>query len=517
MMALSQSFGQQQKQSLQQRLSPQQIQYIKLLQLPTLMLEQRIKQEIESNPILEPDEGEELEVDGAETSDTSETTDSADSDSSSEEESSVDDMNDIDWEAYFHDDADEYSPSYRRDDREDWQDLPKPYISSLVELLEHQTALLDLEESQKKLADQIIGSIDADGYLRRDLSTIIDAVAFNDGVIVSNDEAEEVLHQIQRLDPPGIAARNLRECLLIQLEVLDLNDPNRNLAIEILDKAWPQFENKHYDKILKKLNITKEQLRKAQQLILMLDPKPGDADVYLNPNHFIVPDFEVFYEESGDDAGSEQGDFVIRLNERNRSNVRISHRYKEMWDALESDRKGKSIGKSDHADDSQEARKFIREKMESARWFIENIRQRQQTLLETMKTIVALQEDFFKTGKGLRPMILKDVAERIHMDISTVSRVVNGKYVQTPFGVFELKYFFTEGLETDSGESVSNREIKNVLQEIVAGEDKSTPFSDDALAALLKSKGFPIARRTVSKYRDQLGISVARLRKEMGG
>ena len=577
---------------MQQRLSPQQIQYIKLLQLPTLMLEQRIKQELENNPALELEEDDttndepsaESETDSDELSsddesaasntteseESSETDSSQTDDESDDEPSAVDENPEIDWESYFHNDEDEYVPSYSKE-QEDWRDLPKPYKTSFTEQLEQQVELLNLDERQQKVADQIIGSIDSDGYLRRDLDTIIDSVAFNDDVLVTPSEAEQVLHQIQRLDPPGIAARNLRECLLVQLELMDSNRPGRKVAMDILEKAWPQFEKKHYEKIRRKLNLTDEQLRGANQIIMLLDPKPGESDEYLNPDQFIVPDFEVYYEESieGDE---ETGDFIIRLNSRNMPGIKISRYYREMWESMEkkesgnedngnkerdgrapdgrgrdSDRgpdgkggdpaqgadAGKRGGKGlDRANEEKAsdkraedpngrsevkaARQFIRDKIEAARWFIESIHQRRNTLMAVMQTIVALQEDFFKTGKGIRPMILKDVAERIRMDISTVSRVVNGKYVQTPFGVYELKYFFTEGLETDTGESISNREIKNILLEMVSSEDKSQPLSDQALAGILEKRGYPVARRTVSKYREQLNIPVARMRKDIG-
>ena len=528
-----------QTQSLQQRLSPQQIQYIKLLQLPTLMLEQRVKQEIETNPVLEMDEESTVEeqVETQEEAGDTDTANTDESDTTEEETSAVDENEEIDWDSYFPEDEDEYVPAYNKE-QDDWRDLPKPYRSSFMEQLERQVELLNFDERQQKVASQIIGSIDSDGYLRRDLDSIIDAVAFYDGVMVTIAEAEKVLYQIQRLDPPGIAARNLRECLLIQLEVMENSQPCRKLAMDILEKAWPQFEKKHYEKIRRKLNITENQLREAHQLIMLLDPKPGESDDYLNPDQFIVPDFEVYYEEAVEGSDSDAGEFVIRLNNRNMPNVRISRHYKELWEEIGSSKKQKNGDKKGDdqsgqtesareklgrdtkgardAKEDKEARQFIRDKMESARWFIESIQQRRNTLMSVMRTIVALQEEFFRTGKGIRPMILKDVAERIQMDISTVSRVVNGKYVQTPFGVFELKYFFTEGLESDTGESISNREIKNIVRDLVSNEDKSRPLSDQALARELEKKGYPVARRTISKYREQLNIPVARLRKDIG-
>ncbi len=509
---IRQSQSVRQSQTLQQRLSPQQIQYIKLLQLPTLQLEQRVKQEIEANPVLELDDDVTLDEDNTVSDDTEQIMDPDDpspgqSDSDSpEDQESVDDSHEIDWDSYFQDDDNEFVPGYRSDQGE-WKDMPKPYKTGFMERLEQQVELLDLDEKQQKIAAEIIGSIDPDGYLRRELDAIIDSVAFSEGVLVSNQEAEDVLYQIQRLDPPGIASRNLRECLLVQLEVMDSRNPARQLAMEILETSWPYYKKKHYDKILRKLNISEKQLREADQVIKLLDPKPGESEEYLNPDQFIIPDFEVYYEESMEESDGETGDFVIRMHHRNVPSVRISRHYKELWDSMD---------KNSNRNGDEETRQFIREKMDSARWFIESIQQRKNTLMSVMKTIVALQEDFFRTGKGIRPMILKDVAERVGMDISTISRVVNGKFVQTPFGVFELKYFFSEGLETDSGESVSNREIKNILLDLVSKEDKMNPLSDQALADELSRKGYPVARRTISKYREQLNIPVARMRRGIG-
>ena len=509
---IRQSQSVRQSQTLQQRLSPQQIQYIKLLQLPTLQLEQRVKQEIEANPVLELDDDVTLDEDNTVSDDTEQIMDPDDpspgqSDSDSpEDQESVDDSHEIDWDSYFQDDDNEFVPGYRSDQGE-WKDMPKPYKTGFMERLEQQVELLDLDEKQQKIAAEIIGSIDPDGYLRRELDAIIDSVAFSEGVLVSNQEAEDVLYQIQRLDPPGIASRNLRECLLVQLEVMDSRNPARKLAMEILETSWPYYKKKHYDRILRKLNISEKQLREADQVIKLLDPKPGESEEYLNPDQFIIPDFEVYYEESMEESDGETGDFVIRMHHRNVPSVRISRHYKELWDSMD---------KNSNRNGDEETRQFIREKMDSARWFIESIQQRKNTLMSVMKTIVALQEDFFRTGKGIRPMILKDVAERVGMDISTISRVVNGKFVQTPFGVFELKYFFSEGLETDSGESVSNREIKNILLDLVSKEDKMNPLSDQALADELSRKGYPVARRTISKYREQLNIPVARMRRGIG-
>lgn len=476
-----------QRQSLQQRLSPQQIQFIKLLQLPTQALELRIKEELEVNPVLEDaDTWEDAEP----TEPDPDPTEAADPDVTDP----TDRNQEIDWESFLHNEDSEglRSPRQRNDD-EDWRDLPKPYHESLLEDLEKQVGMLTLTEAEEALAEQILGSIDEDGYLRRDLQAITDAVAFHRGMIIRLEEAERVLRKIQRLDPPAIGCRNLRECLLIQVELMPHSRPGRDLAYRILDQEWDHFEKKHFEKIKRRLDLPDEEMRQAYELILSLNPKPGgvadDADT--RPTEYVVPDFMVDVQPDGE--------FMVHLHTRNLPPLRISPQYKKMWD--------------EHKGDA-ETRQFIRQKLESAKWFIDSIQQRQQTLLTVMTTIVALQETFFRKGDGLRPMILKDVADRVGMDISTISRVVNGKYVQTSFGVFELKYFFNEGLETDSGEEVANRELKNLVQEIVSSEDKSKPLSDDAIAEILASKGFKVARRTVTKYREQLDIPVARLRKE---
>ncbi len=491
------------KQSLQQRLSPQQIQYIKLLQLPTLALEQRIKEEMELNPVLE---------DGESDSDDLHDVNSEESDqdnaTESEETEAVDEHEEIDWESFLADDELEGMPNSRYNpEEEEWRDLPKPYHESLLEELEKQVGLLAFNDREQLVADQILGSLDSDGYFRRDLNAIIDSIAFNDGVLIMEEEAEHVLRQIQRLDPPGIAARDLRECLLIQLEIMDEETPGRNTAFTMLSEHWDLFEKKHFDKLTKKLNIDEDSLRDAYECIQLLDPKPGFTESSPDSHNYVIPDFEVIFEPKSEDDDAD-GEFIINLNSRNAPSLKISPKYRQMWDDL-------SRKKNNSSKDINETKTFIKNKIESAKWFIDSIMQRQNTLMSVMQTIVALQEDFFKFGEGLKPMILKDVAERINMDISTISRVVNGKYVQTAFGTYELKYFFNEGLETEDGEEVSNREVKNILQTLVENEDKKKPLSDSALADALKEKGYLIARRTISKYREQLGIPVARLRKSL--
>ncbi|PWN06079.1 RNA polymerase factor sigma-54 [Rhodohalobacter mucosus] len=501
-----------QKQSLQQKLSPQQIQFVKLLQLPTIGLEQRIKEEIELNPVLE-------EADPAATEESLSEKEAEWERENPEEQKSedepdidpVDQNEDIDWDSFLHNteyDGTGYSgsssPSGSAD--EDWRDLPNPYHETLLEELEQQVTLLDLNDEEMLIADQILGSLDEDGYFRREIEAVVDNIAFNHGKLVSAAQVEDVRQKIQELEPVGIASRDLRDCLICQARLSDGDSEIRDLAVTMLKDEWDAFEKKHFDKLRKRLDADDETLKEVFDFIRGLNPRPGAvSDPESDSRNYIEPDFEVYYEPAGEE-GEEDGEFVIRLNQRNIPPLRISPDYKRMWDQLKKE-SGKGEGK--------QARNFIRDKVESAQWFIDSIRQRQQTLMTTMRTIVALQDDFFKHGDGLKPMILKDVAERIGMDISTVSRVVNGKYVQTNFGVYELKYFFSEGLETESGDDVSSREVKNILQRVIDNEDKKKPLSDQALTDILREKGFKVARRTVSKYREQLQIPVARLRKQI--
>ncbi|MCC5942388.1 MAG: RNA polymerase factor sigma-54 [Balneolaceae bacterium] len=491
-----------QKQSLQQKLSPQQIQFVKLLQLPTLGLEQRVKQEMETNPVLEeadPLIEERVDLEDPEWEKKERDEDDPDIDP-------VDQNEEIDWESFLHNteyDGVNYSVSAGD---EEWRDLPNPYHESLLEELEQQVSLLDLSEEEMLISDQILGSLDEDGYFRRDTEAVVDNIAFNHGILVKKEQVEEVRKRIQNLDPLGIASKSLQDCLLCQVKHTDGNRRVREIALELLKNEWDAFEKKHFEKLKSRLEIDDEDLKKVFSLVKSLNPRPGAVVSRDEENqHFIEPDFEVWFEPTDEDDTSGEGEFVIRLNQRNTPPLRISPEYKQMWDSMKKGAKN----------EDPQAKKFIKEKVESAQWFIDSIRQRQQTLMKTMRTIVALQEEFFKHGEGLRPMILKDVAERIEMDISTVSRVVNSKYVQTHFGVFELKYFFSEGLETESGEDVSSREVKKILEDVIDNEDKSKPLSDQALTDILKKKGFKVARRTVSKYRESLNLPVARLRKQL--
>ena len=487
----------QQKQELQQKLSPQQIQYIKLLQLNTLDLEQRIKEELEENPLIEEGldeeekrEEEKLDSTAEEMENELETTD--------EEEFDVEDLLNNSDDLYGY----KANPNYSAD--EDDRERPMPSDRTLTERLKDQISFLNLNETDAIIAEQIIGSIDEDGYLRRPVESIIDDILFNHGVEISEEDVESVLKQVQSLDPAGIAARELQECLLLQLYRMDEDVEGRGTAIEMLEDHYKAFTMKHFDKLKKRLDVDDKELKAAFDLIRQrLDPKPGEGE-FSEETNYITPDFTVRYVD---------GEFVINLNGRNAPDLHISRHYRKMLEKL---KKQKESEDADEVD--EETEEFLKDKFSSApaRWFINSINQRRHTMSLVMDAIVQLQKDFFRYGEGnLKPMILQDVAEIIEMDISTVSRVVNGKYVQTEWGVYELKYFFSEGLETVDGDEVSNKEVKAELQRIVDAEDKTDPLSDQKLADQLEEKGFKIARRTVSKYRKHLGIPVARLRKQI--
>ncbi|MEX0845800.1 MAG: RNA polymerase factor sigma-54, partial [Balneolaceae bacterium] len=496
-----QNISQKQQQSLQQKLSPQQLQYIKLLQLPTIALEQRIKEELEENPVLE-----ERSLEEAETTSLSQD----DNTNEKQEDDALESLeeHEVDWDEFDSNteyDGESFSTTYNPD-MEEWRDLPNPYQASFLEQLEDQVALLGLSDEEQLVADQIIGSLDEDGYFRREPEAVVDNIAFNHGILLDFEIVEKVRAKIQQLEPVGLASRDLQECLLVQLKASDKSLAGRDLAIKIVRDTWKAFEKKHFSKIIQKFDISREELQEAFEAIRHMDPRPGSvASDMEETQNYIEPDFEVYWKGERD-GETQRGEFVINLNQRNAPSLRISPEYKQMWQDIKAKKKKNT---------DAETRSFMKSKIDSAQWFIESIRQRQNTLMNIMKTIVALQEDFFKYGEGLKPMILKDVAERIGMDISTVSRVVNGKYVQTHFGVFELKYFFNEGLETESGEEVSNREVKNILQNLIDNEDKQKPLSDQELTDKLKEMGFKVARRTVSKYREQLNEPVARMRKQV--
>lgn len=476
-------------QSLQQKLSPQQIQFIKLLQVPTAELENRIEEELELNPVLEEGEPEESEDEFKEDEDREEETESKEED--------------IDIKDYLQDDDYSGYKTHNDVDDDDDKEMPMPTSSSLHETLLTQLGFLGLSDHQLVIGKQLIGSIEGDGYIRRDLEAIVNDLAFSQGIETNLEEAEEILKRIQNFDPAGIAARNLQECLLLQLERMDDGqDVDVIVAKRILNECYEEFTKKHYSKILKKLDLDDEEfIKDAIELIVRLNPKPGgETSSGMVKNQYVIPDFIL---------SNNNGKLELALNSRNAPELRISRSYNEMFKAYDkSDKKDKKL---------KEAVSFVKQKLDAAKWFIDAIRQRQLTLLKTMRAIVDFQYEYFLEGDDtkLRPMILKDIAQIINMDISTVSRVASSKTVQTDFGVFPLKYFFSEGISTNTGEEVSSREVKQIIKDLIEQEDKNKPFSDDKLEDLLKAKGYNIARRTVAKYREQLNIPVARLRKEL--
>lgn len=474
-------------QTLTQKLSPQQIQFIKLLQIPTVELETRIEEELETNPALE--EGAEQPEESTEQSEEIE-----------EKAETADE--EISFEDYLHDDYSGYKMQGdgNNPDDED-REMPIATSTSLNEQLIDQLGFLKLDDRQMKIGEQLIGSIENDGYIRRDLEAIINDLAFSMNIETDSDELEEILRKIQTFDPPGIAARNLQECLLLQLERKADHSPDVELGITIIEDCFADFTKKHYDKIIKKLNIEDAETLKASiNLITKLNPKPGGSSGEMVKTQYLIPDFLLT---------NDNGKLELTLNSRNAPELKISRSYSEMMDTYDkSNKKDKKL---------KETATFVKQKLDAAKWFIDAIKQRQQTLLNTMRSIVNFQYDFFITGDEgkLRPMILKDIANDIKMDISTVSRVANSKSVQTEFGIYPLKFFFSEGISTDSGDDVSSREVKQQLKGLIDAEDKKKPLSDDKLEKLLKQKGYNIARRTVAKYREQLNIPVARLRKEL--
>jgi RNA polymerase sigma-54 factor len=477
-------------QSLSQKLSPQQIQFIKLLQVPTAELDTRVEEELEINPALEEGKDEDKKDSEEEFED------------NYEEESNFEEK-EVNIEDYLNDDYSGYKMqgdgNYTSE--EDQREIPVSGGISLHEQLIAQMGFLKLDERQKIIARQLIGSIENDGYIRRDLEAIINDLVFSQNIETDVDEIEEILRKIQTFDPAGIAARNLQECLILQLERKEHpDDTTVQNAIKILSECFEEFTKKHYSKIQKKLDLGEEELKESVNMITRLNPKPGGTSDGLVKTQYIIPDFILT---------NTDGKLEISLNSRNAPELRISRSYSEMFDAFEkSDKKDKKL---------KDTVTFVKQKLDSAKWFIDAIKQRQHTLLKTMQAILDFQGDFFYEGDEtkLKPMILKDIAERIEMDISTVSRVANSKSIQTEFGIYPLKYFFSEGIATDSGEDVSNKEVKSVLQSLVDNESKKRPLSDDKLVKMLNDKGYNIARRTVAKYREQLQIPVARLRKEL--
>lgn len=480
-------------QKLQQKLSPQQIQLMKLLQVPTIELEQRIKQEIEENPALE--EGDDLHDDDLPTEDQA-IAENEDVGSDTENE-----RDDFDLSDYFQDDD---TPDYKLSVKnsgpdEEEREMPLAGGTTFQDNMMAQLGLRDIDERTEQLAEHLIGNLDEDGYLRRELDAIVNDLAFTQSVICTRAELELALREVQNLDPAGVGARDLRECLLIQVRRMP-HSLEQRVAEVILNKHFEAFSKKHYDRILDKLEIDEEALKEAIDLIVHLNPKPGNTIRETDkPAQEIIPDFSVM---------AIDGQLELSLNSRNAPELRVSRAYREMMQDYARNKKDK---------DAREALQFIKQKLDSAKWFIDAIKQRQHTLLLTMEAIMELQREFFLTGDEtkLKPMILKDIAERVGLDISTVSRVASSKYVQTNYGTFLLKFFFSESLSTDSGEEVSTREVKKILKDAIEAENKQKPLTDDELTALLKEKGYNIARRTVAKYREQLNLPVARLRKEL--
>jgi len=484
------------QQKLLQKLSPQQILLMKLLQIPSMALEQRIKQEIEENPALE--ESSTTDEDQSEDIDRD---DELGDDATEEDYDSREDEFDLD--DYIQDDE---IPSYKTSTNnqsadDEHRDIPYASGMSFHDMLLSQLGLRILTDKQKAIAETIIGNLDDSGYLQRDINAMVDDLAFAQNISVADDEILEVLQIVQEFDPAGVGARNLQECLLIQLRRKQ-NEDNlaTGLAIIILENYFNEFVKKHYEKIMKKAKITEEELKNALNEVLKLNPKPGNSlGETTKTNQYVIPDFMI---------NNTNGELELTLNSRNAPELRLSRTYMNMLEAYAENKKDKQ---------KKEAFMFVKQKIDSAKWFMEAIRQRQNTLFVTMNAIMGFQRKYFLTGDEtkLKPMILKDIADIVNLDISTISRVANSKYVQTPFGTFLLKSFFSESMQTESGEEVSTREIKKILSDCIETENKGKPHTDEQLTNILKEKGYNIARRTVAKYREQLNIPVARLRKEL--
>jgi len=476
---------------LLQKLSPQQIQLMKMIQLPTQAFEQRLKQELEENPALESGKENENEFEDTQSND--------DYDETGNDNIDAEDIN---IDEYLSDDEipnyKTQANNYSSDDEE--KHIPYASGTSFTQHLKTQINTFRLTEEEEIITDFLIGSIDDSGYIRRDLVDILDDLAFTQNIFTTQEELERLLKIVQQLDPAGVGARDLRECLLIQLR-RKKEKPSRTLAINILDQSFDHFVKKHYKKLLQKFHISEEELKEGIQQIEKLNPKPGGSFVGGNKiAEQIVPDFTVRIIE---------GELELTLNSRNAPELHISNEYNNLLKGYK-DSKDKSKAQKD-------AVQFIKQKLDAAKWFIDAIKQRQQTLFLNMNAIIEHQKEYFLTGdeRKLKPMILKDIADVINMDVSTVSRVANSKYISTPYGTKLIKEFFSESMKNDQGEDVSTREIKNILETVINEENKKKPLTDDKLAVLLKEKGYPIARRTVAKYREQLDIPVARLRKKI--
>ena len=464
---------------LSQKLSPQQIQLMKLIQLTTAELEQKITNEIEENPALEKG-SESLENDGNEY----------------EEDIGEGDVN---VDEYLSDETESYDQNYYSNQEESTNFQTKESIS-FHQFLDNQSKNLILADLEKPICEFLIGSIDESGYLRREIEDIIDDLAFTQNIVADNTQVLSVLKKIQDLDPPGVGARSLQECLLIQLKRKNNEKESIINSINLIENEFELFSKKKFSRITEKLNLSEEDLKLVVEEISKLNPKPGGSITSEFSNNTIVPDFILSIED---------GNFTVELNKRNSPELRLSNSYKNILEGYKNDpKKTKS---------QNQTVQFLKQKLDSAKWFIEAIEQRHQTLFQTINAIVNFQKEYFLTGeeKNLKPMILKDIAEIINMDISTVSRVANSKYIETPYGIKLLKSYFSEGMKNSEGDEISTIEIKKILKEIVNEENKNKPLSDIELSDKLSKKGYKVARRTVSKYREQLDISVARLRKEL--
>lgn len=479
---------------LQQKLSPQQIQLMKLVQLPTIAFEQRIKQELEENPALE--EGNNHDDDEFTANDEWE-------DDRYEEENTID-TSEINIDEYLSDDEipnyKTYTSNYSQDDEE--RTIPYAQGMSFLDHLESQLSMYRLDEEDYQIANFIIGNMDDDGYIRRDLQSIVDDMAFTQNIYTTKEEVERLLvNYIQKLDPIGVGARNLQECLKIQLENKQVESESIELALDIITNSFESFTKKHYKRLMMKHDISEDELRNAISEIEKLNPKPGKSfSGNTKAIEHITPDFTIRIVD---------GELELSLNGRNVPELRVSNNYADMLDTYK-----KTENKTK---EQKRAVLFVKQKLDAAKWFIDAIEQRRNTLMHTMSAIMKFQREYFLTGDEtkIKPMILKDIAEEIDMDISTVSRVANSKYVNTPYGTFLIKDLFSESLTNEEGEEVSTREIKRILMDIIDEEDKRKPYTDEKLMNLLKEKGYPIARRTIAKYREQLNIPVARLRKEI--
>jgi RNA polymerase sigma-54 factor len=479
-------------QSLQQKLSPQQIQFIKLLQIPTAELEARIEEELEINPALEEGMEEEIVNQNKEDEPFEET---------NTFEDDFEPIHDISIHDYLH--QEEYGGYKMQGDggyQEEEREVPLTNQTTLHDNLIQQFGYLKLNEKDTILAIQLLGSIESDGYIRRSLQSVVNDLAFSQNFHVTLAEVEQVLKKVQMFEPAGVGARNLQECLLLQLKRKSQQIPEVPIAIKVIDGYFEEFSKKHYEKIQKRLSITDEVMKDVIKVITKLNPKPGSIEGQDGAAHYLIPDFLV---------SNTNGILDVHLNSKNAPELKISRSFHDMLEMYD---KGDKTSRN-----VKETIVFVKQKLDSAKWFIDAIKQRQNTLLKTMNAIVSYQYEFFLDGDEakLRPMILKDIASRIDMDVSTVSRVANSKSVQTEFGIYSLKYFFSEGISTEFGEDASSREVKSILKDLIEKERKNNPLSDDKLEKILNEKGYNIARRTVAKYREQLNIPVARLRKQL--